>query len=549
MILLLTIFLLVHGAIGQNVHLYIKSQLDDLRQAVAAGNLSKPGGGYLPSSSAMFTLTQDTQLSFLALANAYTCVKPSSPYLAEGMSMNFYSLTNMNAPFTEKQIVDTAFTRWIREPFVYGIGDDAIYNSTRIEGFANMIYYQATKYGCNVQTCRGPPISYALACVFDKKPVLNAPLYVVSPNKKGCTTDLDCQVALPFARCNVITHLCSATNDTNFIDLNPTTQATSTTVAETTSATTVESTTEASSTTASATTTTTTPTTSMSTATTTTTTSISTATTTTTTTPTTSMSTATTTTTTTPTTSMLTTTTTTATSPTTSMPTTTTTPTTSILTTTTTTTTSMPTTTTTTPSSVGIITEELRLKIINMHNYRRSRLARGFVPNGRTGRKLPTGTNIFRLTYSIELESAAQEYANTCPSEGSTSLSEMGENLASISSNTKSFHDCIYEAIKSFWSQIKTESINDRVVFTEKLMTRAKGPKKFTQMAWATTQKVGCGAQRCGANTVVVCRYSPRGNIVNESIYRQGPVCSACPYGGCSTDDNQPGLCPAFKLN
>ncbi|KAK5976978.1 SCP domain-containing protein [Trichostrongylus colubriformis] len=384
----------------------------------------KLGGGHLPSSSAMFLMHEDTQLSYVALVGAYTCVEPSDPHLARGSSMNFFSIPDLASVLREKEVVDIALAFWEQEPYLYGIGDDVIYNSRNIQNFANMIYYQATKYGCAIQTCNGPPLTHAFVCVFDKKPVLNAPLYLVSPNVNGCVDDSDCERALPFAKCDVNTGLCLATNNTNFTE--------------------------------------------------------------------------------------------------------------------------MPTTSTTTPASHGIITEEIRLKIINMHNYRRSRLAQGLVPNGNTGRNLPAGSNIFMMTYSMELERAAQAYANTCPSESSPSLTTMGENFASISSDAKPFYDCVQEAIKSFWSQIKSESINSRVMFTEKLMTRPKGPLKFTQMAWATTHEVGCGAQRCGANTVVVCRYSPRGNIVNQSIYSQGPMCSACPKGGCIEDSRQPGLCPSY---
>ncbi|KAK5964978.1 hypothetical protein GCK32_007224 [Trichostrongylus colubriformis] len=168
MILLPMVFLLIHGAFGQNRHLYVKSLLDEFRQAVANGTFSKPGGGRLPSSSAMFVLTEDTQLNFVALANVYNCIKPSNPYLAEGSSMNFFSVTNMNAPYEEKRLVDNAFNRWKREPFAHGIRDDVIYDNTNIQNFANMIYYQATKYGCAVKTCYGPPVTHAFACVFDK---------------------------------------------------------------------------------------------------------------------------------------------------------------------------------------------------------------------------------------------------------------------------------------------------------------------------------------------------------------------------------------------
>ncbi|KAK5967306.1 hypothetical protein GCK32_017014, partial [Trichostrongylus colubriformis] len=210
-------------------------------------------------------------------------------------------------------------------------------------------------------------------------------------NANGCASDSDCEQALPFAKCNATTGLCSPTTTTDFIQLSTTTSA----------ATSMSSISEAM-------------------------------------------------------------------APTTS-------------TTISVTKSSMPTITTAKSGSHGIITEKIRLKIINMHNYRRSRLAQGLIQNGRTGRMLPPGSNIFNMSYSMELEQAAQQYANTCPSKGSTSLTNMGENFASISSNTKTFHDCIYEAIKSFWSQIKIEPINPRVMFTERLMKRPSGPLKFTQ--------------------------------------------------------------------
>ncbi|KAK5976980.1 hypothetical protein GCK32_003766 [Trichostrongylus colubriformis] len=451
MILLLTVFLIIHEAFGQNIHLYIEDRLDEFRRAVARGTFPKPGGGNLPSSSAMFALTENSQLNFVALSNVYNCIKPSNPHLAKGYSMNFFSVTNTSARLTERNIVDKALAFWTREPISYRFRDDVIYDNTSIQNIANMIYYQATMYGCAVRTCHGSPATYAFVCVFDKEPVLNAPLYIVSPNPvRGCVNDSDCEKALPFAKCLVYSGLCSPSNNTDFKEMSTTTPTTLSTTTTTT---------------------------------------------------------------------------------TTSMP-------------TTTTTTTMQ-TSTTTPSSNGIITKEIRLKIINMHNYRRSRLAQGLVPNGKTGGNLPAGSNIFRMTYNMELERAAQAYANTCPSNGSTSLPTMGENFASIPSNTMEVYDCVVSAIKSFWSQIRTESINSKVMFTEQLMMSSNGPLKFTQMAWANTHDVGCGAQRCAANTVVVCRYSPRGNIVNESIYTRGPMCSTCLYGGCTTDKRQQGLCPA----
>ncbi|KAL6740558.1 hypothetical protein Aduo_013902 [Ancylostoma duodenale] len=64
----------------------------------------------------------------------------------------------------------------------------------------------------------------------------------------------------------------------------------------------------------------------------------------------------------------------------------------------------------------------------------------------------------------------------------------------------------------------------------------------FIQMAWATSNKVGCSIVRCRDDNryVGVCRYSPRGNV-NSNIYQIGAPCSKTPTG-VSTCDSTEGL-------
>ncbi|KAK6016301.1 SCP-like protein, partial [Ostertagia ostertagi] len=128
--------------------------------------------------------------------------------------------------------------------------------------------------------------------------------------------------------------------------------------------------------------------------------------------------------------------------------------------------------TTTTPF-YNPMTDIIRMNITNMHNYRRSRLAQGLVPNGMTGTKLPQGMNIYKLTYSTTLEHDAQAYANTCPSMGSSqsSRSGQGENFATIStSEANSTLVAIFRAIQQFWRVIKSQSINPSMVFSGTLI-------------------------------------------------------------------------------
>jgi Cysteine-rich secretory protein family len=41
----------------------------------------------------------------------------------------------------------------------------------------------------------------------------------------------------------------------------------------------------------------------------------------------------------------------------------------------------------------------------------------------------------------------------------------------------------------------------------------------YTQVVWRNTTEVGCGIATAGGNDIFVCRYSPPGNFLGESVY------------------------------
>ncbi|PIO69525.1 SCP-like protein [Teladorsagia circumcincta] len=145
-----------------------------------------------------------------------------------------------------------------------------------------------------------------------------------------------------------------------------------------------------------------------------------------------------------------------------------------------------------------------------------SRLAQGLVPNGLSGQNAPSGQNLYKMSYSTDLESEAQKYADECPASGSSleSRNNTGENFGIVStSSANTYYDAVVQAIRSFWHEIKITVINKEMLFTYVLTQRQKAPLRFTQMAWANTHQVGCGVNHCGDNYIVVCRYSPRGDV------------------------------------
>jgi len=70
----------------------------------------------------------------------------------------------------------------------------------------------------------------------------------------------------------------------------------------------------------------------------------------------------------------------------------------------------------------------------------------------------------------------------------------------------------------------------------------------YTALAWAETDKVGCGAASYKDGkwftTLYTCNYGPGGNFIRGEMYKAGRACSDCPSGtSCSKDF--PGLCAA----
>ena len=71
----------------------------------------------------------------------------------------------------------------------------------------------------------------------------------------------------------------------------------------------------------------------------------------------------------------------------------------------------------------------------------------------------------------------------------------------------------------------------------------------YTQVVWADTDKVGCGATsyRDGKwfATLYTCNYGPNGNFIRGQMYADGAACSQC-SSGSSCSSQYPGLCGQY---
>ncbi|PIO65490.1 SCP-like protein [Teladorsagia circumcincta] len=177
------------------------------------------------------------------------------------------------------------------------------------------------------------------------------------------------------------------------------------------------------------------------------------------------------------------------------------------------------------------MTDEIRNRALEAHNYRRSRLANGFVKN-KNKKNLPKASDMLEMIYSCEMENTAMASAKRCSIRQDPTLPpDVQENhyLVPKDSASQTSEQALITAIKHWWSQIReTGGIGHGVTFTS--YNLGKPIEWFTRMAWATTQYVGCAATPCGSNLWgVVCHYKPGGNKLGQHLYKKGDPCTACP--------------------
>jgi hypothetical protein len=180
--------------------------------------------------------------------------------------------------------------------------------------------------------------------------------------------------------------------------------------------------------------------------------------------------------------------------------------------------------------------EEEKEEILNAHNHYR-------------GQVDPVATNMLKMEWNEDLAYLAQFWASGCAymenedrNTQSTSFDYVGESLAATVSYTVNYTQLIgqlWYGEKRYFNYYAAACIDEDGNQDEDGEFETCG--RYTQMVWARTYAVGCGAFRCaeleGAEDAnenalfLVCYYGPGGNFANEPPYSTGSApCDACPY-------------------
>jgi len=195
----------------------------------------------------------------------------------------------------------------------------------------------------------------------------------------------------------------------------------------------------------------------------------------------------------------------------------------------------------------GVTAAEIE-EILAVHNRYRALVARGEERRGAPGPQ-PGAANMRQMVWDAELSVVAQahadqcKFAHDCSDCRRVSRFGVGQNLYIYKQSLRK-PDNNWEAGIRDWYEEVTLFSKDHV----KPFKFSSPTGHYTALAWAETDKVGCGAASYKDGkwftTLYTCNYGPGGNFIRGEMYKAGRACSECPSGtSCSKDF--PGLCAA----
>lgn len=179
-----------------------------------------------------------------------------------------------------------------------------------------------------------------------------------------------------------------------------------------------------------------------------------------------------------------------------------------------------------------MLTEPQKEAVLQLHNAFRSMVK-------------PVASNMLKMVWDKDLERIASEFANKCIVAHNPDRHKLAKNYDWVGENIAwgtgvcGDKDCgdVYEGVKRWFSESKSYNY---------LTGQCSGKcTLYTQMVWWESNKLGCGAKKCGDRTILVCNYAPGGNYVGQRPYKTGKACQDCP-SGMTCEDN---LCVEKKNN
>ncbi|XP_045176323.2 cysteine-rich venom protein-like [Mercenaria mercenaria] len=136
----------------------------------------------------------------------------------------------------------------------------------------------------------------------------------------------------------------------------------------------------------------------------------------------------------------------------------------------------------------------------------------------------PAASNMLKMTWDTEVALVAQAWAETCSFSHDESKNRNIPGRLSAGQNIGTGYLSWKAAIKAWHDEVKD--------FTYNANNKFEKVGHYTQLVWATSNKIGCGMANCRSANFHVCNYSPAGNVdpINRP-YKSGTRCGDCKPG------------------
>lgn len=122
----------------------------------------------------------------------------------------------------------------------------------------------------------------------------------------------------------------------------------------------------------------------------------------------------------------------------------------------------------------------------------------------------PKAGDMQTLLWDPTLANNAQEWANKCVYSHDPSYKDNSEAIGR-GGTPNSLVNLWYESKKNF-----LKSPYDPFVWDWKTSYQYS---LYTQMVWASTNRIGCGFAKCEGGDILVCRFYPPGNQIGKPVY------------------------------
>lgn len=140
-------------------------------------------------------------------------------------------------------------------------------------------------------------------------------------------------------------------------------------------------------------------------------------------------------------------------------------------------------------------------------------------------------SNMNTLTYSLELEFAAQCHANSgCEQRDPCNLTPrfhkyVGQNMFKALKTAVTEDQLIAHAIDTWAGLVQNISLESIDSFSGN-----SWEEESAQLMWADTEYVGCGRVMTQMYVILYCNYGPGGSVQGHPIYKRGGNCTQCPF-------------------